>query len=91
LFTALLRCRRIRFSIHSPEPAAYDRIAGTRTQQHALDRVKRNLHVILTERGESLQVGIGFVIQPYNYQQLETMVEFAEDISVDWLDLQPFT
>lgn len=88
LFAALLRCHRIRFSIHSPEPATYDRIAGTRAQQHALDRVKRNLHMILTERSESLQVGIGFVIQPYNYQQLETMVEFAEEVGVDWLDLR---
>lgn len=88
LFSALLRCHRIRFSIHSPEPATYDRIAGTRPQQHALDRVKRNLSMILAHRGESLQVGIGFVIQPDNHQQLETMVEFAEDTGVDWLDLR---
>lgn len=88
LFTALLRCHRIRFSIHSPEPATYDRIAGTRARQHALERVKRNLHMILTERGEGLHVGIGFVIQPYNYHQLETMVDFAEDVGVDRLDLR---
>ena len=88
LFAALLRCHRNRFSIHSPEPATYDRIAGTRAQQHALDRVTRNLHMILAERGESLQVGIGFVIQPYNYQQIETMIEFAENVGVDWLDLR---
>jgi MoaA/NifB/PqqE/SkfB family radical SAM enzyme len=88
LLAALLRCHRIRFSIHSPEPVTYDRIAGTRAEQHALDRVTRNLVMILTERGESLQVGIGFVIQPYNFQQLETMVEFAEDVGVDWLDLR---
>ncbi|MGH3669581.1 MAG: hypothetical protein ACRDSH_02945 [Pseudonocardiaceae bacterium] len=84
----LLRCRRIRFSIHSPEPAIYDRITGTRPQQHALDRVKRNLSMILAERGESLQAGIGFVIQPDNHQQLEAMAEFAEDTGVDWLDLR---
>lgn len=88
LFSALLRTNRIRLSIHSPEPATYDCIARTRPRQQALMRVRRNLAAILAERGESLKVGIGFVIQSCNYQQLEMMVDFAEDAGADWLDLR---
>ncbi|WP_433658000.1 radical SAM protein [Nocardia sp. CA-128927] len=88
LFEALLRCHRVRFSIHSPEPITYDRIAGTRPGQHALDRVVGNLGALLCERDVLPTVGIGFVIQPFNYDQIAAMVDFAADTSADWLDLR---
>ncbi|WP_327110309.1 radical SAM protein [Nocardia sp. NBC_01730] len=88
LFDALLRCHRIRFSIHSPEPANYDRIAGTQPRQHALDRVVRNLGALLADRNVFPNVGIGFVIQPFNHSQIEAMVDFAADTGADWLDLR---
>jgi MoaA/NifB/PqqE/SkfB family radical SAM enzyme len=87
LFSALLRTHRIRFSIHSPEPVTYDLVTGTRPQQRALCRVKDNLRAILAERDESPIVGIGFVLQPANYHQVQTMVEFAASTGTDWLDL----
>ena len=88
LFDALLRCHRIRFSIHSPDPVVYDRIAGTRPAQHALDRVTKNLIALRAEREMLPSVGIGFVIQPFNYDQILAMTDFAEAIGADWLDLR---
>lgn len=87
LFAALLRCHRIRFSIHSPDPATYDQVAGTRPGQRALDKVSGNLTALLDERGDLPAVGIGMVIQPDNYTQVET-ADFAETLGADWLDLR---
>ncbi|MEV6135031.1 radical SAM protein [Nocardia sp. NPDC051990] len=88
LFTALLRCQRIRFSIHSPDPVTYDHVAGTRPPQRALERVTGNLAALLDDRGEFPAVGIGMVIQPENHDQIEAMADFAEACGADWLDLR---
>ncbi|WP_280312531.1 radical SAM/SPASM domain-containing protein [Nocardia abscessus] len=88
LFHALLRCHRIRFSIHSPDPRTYDHIARTRPKQRALERVTANLVALLDERDSDLAVGIGFVIQPDNHQQITDMAEFAHNLGADWLDLR---
>ncbi|MGV9680960.1 radical SAM protein [Nocardia sp. NPDC003482] len=88
LFEALLRCHRIRMSIHSPDSGTYDRIAGTRPAQRALDRVARNLAALRGQRDLSPAVGIGFVIQPFNHDQILPMVGFAEASGADWLDLR---
>ncbi|MFF7941583.1 radical SAM protein [Nocardia gamkensis] len=87
-FQALLRCHRIRFSIHSPDPSTYDRIARTGTNQRALERVTRNLAALRDERNSHLAVGIGFVIQPLNHHEITAMAEFAHNLGADWLDLR---
>lgn len=88
LFPALLRTHRIRFSIHSPEQATYDQVASTRPGQRALARVTANLQAIRTWRDRSPTIGIGFVIQPANYRQIEAMLAYAESNGADWLDLR---
>ncbi len=88
LFAALLRCHRIRFSIHSPDPVTYDHVAGTRPRQRAFERVTANLAALLQDRGEFPTVGIGMVIQPDNHTQIEAMADFAEACGADWLDLR---
>ena len=42
LFAALLRCHRIRFSIHSPDPDTCNYVAGTRHNQRARAGVPLN-------------------------------------------------
>ncbi|WP_281221274.1 radical SAM protein [Nocardia uniformis] len=88
LFDALLRCHRIRLSVHSPDPVTYDHIAGTRPQQRALDRVAHNLTALHDARSELPNIGIGMVIQPDNHDQIEAMVKWAQSLSADWLDLR---
>ncbi|WP_327149521.1 radical SAM protein [Nocardia sp. NBC_01329] len=88
LFAALLRCHRIRFSIHSPDPITYDRIAGTRPQQRALHRVVENLAALRTARSDGLRLGMGCVIQPFNIEQITEMAAFAANAEADWLDLR---
>ncbi|PPJ18255.1 hypothetical protein C5F51_36350 [Nocardia nova] len=88
LFAALLRCHRIRFSVHSCDPVTYDHIAGTGPRQHALDRVAANLGALLDERQETPALGIGMVVQQVNHVQIEAMTDFAEALGVDWLDIR---
>ncbi|WP_290047485.1 radical SAM protein [Nocardia nova] len=88
LSAALLRCHRIRFSVHSCDPVTYDHIAGTRPRQHALDRVTANLGALLDERQAAPALGIGMVIQQANHAQIEAMTDFAEALGVDWLDIR---
>ncbi|MEV3965956.1 radical SAM protein [Nocardia sp. NPDC050193] len=88
LFAALLRCHRIRFSVHSPDPITYDRIAGTRPQQRALHRVVDNLASLRAARSGGLRLGMGCVIQPFNVDQTADMAAFAAEAEADWLDLR---
>ena len=88
LFAALLRCHRIRFSVHSPDAVTYDHIAGTRPRQHALARVTTNLAALLEESQGSPELGIGMVVQQTNHTQIEAMTDFAEALGADWLDIR---
>ncbi|WP_280357053.1 radical SAM protein [Nocardia otitidiscaviarum] len=88
LFDALLRCHRIRLSIHSPDPVTYDQIAGTRPRQRALERVSHNLTALHDARADFPSVGIGMVIQSDNHDQIAAMAKFAESLDADWLDLR---
>ncbi|MFI5540697.1 radical SAM protein [Nocardia sp. NPDC051900] len=88
LFHALLRCQRVRFSIHSPDAATYDRVARIRPKLRALERVTGNLAALLGERDNRLAVGIGFVVQPINHHQITAMAEFADELGADWLDIR---
>ncbi|MGW6697528.1 radical SAM protein [Nocardia sp. NPDC055049] len=88
LYTALLRCHRLRFSIHSPDPLTYDQVAGTHPRMRALERVRSNITALLEDRGELPALGIGMVIQPDNHNQVEAMADFAESVGADWLDLR---
>jgi MoaA/NifB/PqqE/SkfB family radical SAM enzyme len=88
LFEALARCRRVRFSVHSPDPDTYDRICGTRPGQRALDRVAGNLAALLRERDAGTSIGIGMVILAENHHQIQAMATFADTVGVDWLDLR---
>lgn len=88
LFAALLRCHQIRFSVHSPDPVTYDRIAGTRPQQRAMHRVVDNFAALRTARSDGLLLGMGCVIQPFNNDQIADMATFAANAEADWLDLR---
>lgn len=81
----------VRLSIHSPDPATYARIVRLPERVGALDRVGDHLRHLLTmraARGAGPRVGIGFVLQPGNSEQIEAMADYAAQAGVDHLDLR---
>ncbi len=86
-----MRIERLRLSIHSPLATTYDRITGLPTRLGALRRVVEQTARLLAlrrELGGSVRVGIGFVIQPLNYEQILPMAQFAAELGVDFLDIR---
>ena len=82
---------QVRFSVHSPVAATYNAITGLPARLNALGRVVdniRRLRDLRDQRHTSAQIGIGFVTQPINHDQLQPMADFAADVGVDFLDLR---
>ena len=86
----LLLTDTVRFSIHSPNEHTYDAIVGL-PKTHALKCVSENIREVLRRRtsyGSSTKVGVGFVIQPLNFDEIEQMAEFAKELGVDFLQIR---
>ncbi len=91
LWAALLGIDQVRFSIHSPFANTYDAITGLPNRLNALARVVDHITSLLQRRARHQcgpRVGIGFVIQPRNHDQIQPMARFAAKIGVDYLDLR---
>jgi MoaA/NifB/PqqE/SkfB family radical SAM enzyme len=92
LWAALLGIEQVRFSIHSPFPGTYDAITGLPSRLHALACVAERITSLLRRRTQrpnaGPRVGIGFVIQPRNHDQIVAMARFAAELGVDFLDIR---
>lgn len=91
LWDPVVNLSKVRLSIHSPDPATYARIVRLPDRLHALERVNSHLRTLLAlrhARRTALRVGIGFVLQPDNHDQIEAMTDYAADAGVDFLDLR---
>ncbi len=91
LWEPVVNLSKVRLSIHSPDPATYARIVRLPERLCALERVTGHLRTLLAlrqARATRLTVGIGFVLQPDNYDQVELMVDYATDAGADFLDLR---
>ncbi len=91
LWNPVLGLDTVRLSIHSPDPATYARIVGIPERLDPLDRVTghlRHLLALRAGRGTRPRVGIGFVLQPGNHDQIEAIADYAARAGVDQLDLR---
>lgn len=87
----LVHIEQIRVSIHSPFEDTYNAIVGLPKEAGALQKVSQNIREIIRLRslaGSDLKVGIGFVIQPLNYDQIESMASFAHLLGVDFFNIR---
>lgn len=87
----ILTMEKIRFSIHSPIEEQYSRIVNIPSTIGALARVTENLQELLERRRtikSRISVGIGFVIQPFNFDQIIDIVNFASQQKVDFLNIR---
>lgn len=91
LWEEIARTYRVRLSIHSPIQATYAQITGLPTGLHALRRVSEHAQRLLDLRNRissPLRLGIGFVLMPVNHDEILTMVDFAAELGVDFLDIR---
>lgn len=87
----ILTMEKIRFSIHSPFEDQYSQIVNIPFSVGALRIVSENLQELLRRRRSAklmVSVGIGFVIQPLNFNQIIDMVNFARQQEVDFLNIR---
>ncbi len=87
----LLSMNKVRFSIHSPNKVTYNTIVGLPKYTPALERVSENIRETLRRRAiyrSSTKVGIGFVIQSLNFDEIEQMAEFANELGADFLQIR---
>ena len=87
----ILGMERIRFSIHAPNEKLYSQITNIPSNIGALGKVIENLHELLEKRraaGSKTSIGIGFVIQPLNFDQIINMVYFSMQQNVDFLNIR---
>lgn len=87
----LLQMEQVRFSIHSPTEDIYNQIVAMPPHINALPTVSSNIQEFIERRkasGGNVRIGIGFVTQALNYKQIESMVEFAKELGVDFINLR---
>lgn len=87
----VIRMEQIRFSMHSPTDDIYNHIVTMPEGVNALPTVTENIRELLARRhnsGSPIRVGIGFVTQALNYRQIEDMVDFAQSLGVDFINLR---
>lgn len=86
-----MQMEQVRFSIHSPTEEVYDQIVEMPEQAKALPTIQDNISELLRRRAASdagVRVGIGFVTQALNHHQIEAMVDFAQALGVDFINLR---
>lgn len=87
----ILAMEKIRFSIHSPFEANYNQIVNIPPSIGALTKVTENLQELLRKRAivdSKTNIGIGFVMQPFNFNQIIDMVNFSQQQGVDFLNIR---
>lgn len=88
---SLTQMERIRFSIHSPNPETYNKIVHLPHKVGALKRVSENIAQLIELKNKahsSTRVGIGFVIQQLNYNQIVDMTDYAAELGVDYFNIR---
>ncbi len=87
----LLQMEQLRISVHSPAEDIYNRIVDLPEATNALPRVSENIRDLLARRNSqdrSVRIGIGFVTQASNHNQIEQMADFASGLGVDFFDIR---
>lgn len=77
----------IRYSVDAATPETYKKIHGV----DGWDRVNANManHAWLRKRGKKIEMGIAFLITPWNWTEVEAFVAWANGFNPDFIHLRP--
>lgn len=92
LWDEVMGLEKLRLSIHSPNEETYSKITGLPVSIRALSKVTEHIeyfHKLRHKLGQREPlIGIGFVIQPLNFNEIIDMAKFASELGVDFLNIR---
>ena len=91
LYKAILYSDWLRVSLHATTNERYSKLVKVPENSEPLSVVLRGLERLKTDRdklGLPLRLGIGFVIQATNYDQVEEVATIANDLGLDFLNFR---
>lgn len=91
LYKALLRSDWLRVSLHAASEERYSQLVKIPQKYLPFTRVINGIKRLKDERdsrGLPLRLGIGFVIQSLNYDQVEDITNIAHNLDLDFLNLR---
>lgn len=77
----------VRYSVDAGTKETYKKIHGI----DGWDRVEKNIarHALLRRGGAKIEMGLAFLITPWNYHEVVTFVEWAQQYEPDFIHLRP--
>lgn len=77
----------VRYSVDAATPEMYKQIHRV----DGWDRVNRNIanHAKLRLRGEKIELGLAFLITPWNWEEVEAFVEWGQQFNPDFIHIRP--
>jgi molybdenum cofactor biosynthesis enzyme MoaA len=91
LYHALLNTDWLRVSLHATTEERYSKLVNIPENLKAFTKVVEGIQHLKNGRDKAnlpLKLGIGFVIQSLNFDQVENVVELANDLKLDFLNLR---
>ncbi len=91
LYQALLHTDWLRVSLHATTDTRYARLVGLPEKSKAFSRVVEGLVRLTEDRNKlnlPLKIGMGFVIQALNHDQINDVVALAYTLGLDFLNLR---
>lgn len=91
LYQAILGSDWLRVSLHSTTEDRYSQLVNISPDSKPLSRVIKGIERLRTEIGVRrlpLKLGLGFVIQSRNYDQIEDIAQLSYELGLDFLNLR---
>lgn len=91
LYQAVLYSDWLRISLHATTENTYSQIVNLPVELRPLSKVIKGIERIRTDRDAQelpLRVGLGFVIQSLNYDQIEDIAQLSSNLGLDLLNLR---
>jgi MoaA/NifB/PqqE/SkfB family radical SAM enzyme len=91
LYKSLLNADWLRVSLHSTDDDTYADLVHLPREKKPLSRVVRGMRRLIDDRdrlGKPLKIGIGFVVQHQNFDQVSEIAKLAKELGVDLLNIR---
>lgn len=91
LYQSILNSNWLRVSLHSTDEDSYADLVHLPRSSKPLSRVVRGIKRLMKDRdelGKPLQIGIGFVVQHENFDQVTDIAKLAKELGVDLLNIR---
>ncbi|MDI6605707.1 MAG: radical SAM protein [Candidatus Omnitrophota bacterium] len=85
----ILGCTQIRISLNAATPETYQQVQGINGDN--FNRVVQNIGDLVKlkkERGASVNIGMSFVLNPYNYKEIVKIADIAGFLGVNFLAIR---